>query len=273
MKIIVPLKRIPDPDQKIKIQHNQPDWSESTWIINQFDEYALEAALRLTEDAANPANRLGEVVVVSIGPSEVQQQLRTALAMGADRAIHIMGEEKDLDGAKVAYVLKELVKKESPDLVLMGKLAADGEGNEVGQRLAGLLGWPQATFASSMVRQENGKTFQVEREVDAGTEVKKVTLPAVITVDLRIIAPKAVQNGVTAAAFAYPEGARYPSLKAIMTAKKKSIDVSELSAIGGSAGPYVKVIHAELPPPRKTGIKVNSVAELVEKLHNEARVI
>lgn len=273
MKILVTLKRVPDASQKTKIQNGMIDVSSVSWQLNQFDEYALEAALRLTENAANPAARLGEVVVVAMGPAEVQTHLRTALAMGADRALWVQAEEKDLDASVVAQGIHALVQKEQPTLVLLGKLAADGEGNEVGQRLAGLLGWPQATFASSVVLSADKKTLLVGREVDLGIEYKKIPLPAVVTVDLRIVASQAVQNGVTLPTHAYAEGARFASLKGIMAAKKKPLESLSSQQLGVSLSKQVETVRCEQPPARKTGVKVESAAELVRKLHQEAKVV
>jgi electron transfer flavoprotein beta subunit len=152
-------------------------------------------------------------------------------------------------------------------------LAADSESNEVGQRLAGSLGWPQATFACSIEVVDAGKALKVGREVDAGVELKKVPFPAVVTVDLRIVGPQAVKNGKTAPDHAYSEGARYASLKGIMAAKKKPIEEVTLAALGVSAGQHLKVIAAQAPPARKAGIKVGSIQELIEKLHSEAKVL
>lgn len=273
MKILVTVKRVPDPEQKLKLKGESLDLSAANWQLNQFDEYAVEAALRLTENAASPAARLGEVTVVSLGPADVQQQLRAALAMGADKAIRLDAQDENLDAEIVAKALHKLVARDKPDLVIMGKLAADNEGNEVGQRLAGYLGWPQATFAGSIEVVDGGKALIVGREVDAGLEMKKVRLPAVITVDLRIVAPQAVKNGKTPAGHAYAEGPRYASLKGIMAAKKKPIEDLTLAALGVQAAPRVRTSKVQLPPARKAGVKVGSVAELVEKLHNEAKVI
>ncbi|MCS6913966.1 MAG: electron transfer flavoprotein subunit beta/FixA family protein [Myxococcales bacterium] len=273
MKILVTVKRVPDPEQKIKLKDDRIDLSAANWQLNQFDEYAVEAALRLTEDARNPATRLGEVTVVSLGPAEVQQQLRAALAMGADKAVRVDSRDEDLDADIVARTVEKLVRRDSPDLVLMGKLAADNEGNEVGQRLAGYLGWPQATFASIIEVVEGGKALLVGREVDAGVEMKKVRLPAVVTVDLRIVAPQAIKNGRTPPDHAYPEGPRYASLKGIMAAKKKPIEELTLAQLAIQPTLRVRTVSVRLPPPRKAGIKVSSVQELVDKLHNEAKVI
>jgi len=273
VKILVTVKRIPDPAQKVKLKDNAVDLSSANWQVNQFDEYAVETALRLTEDGAAPAQRLGAVTVLSLGPSDVQQQLRSALAMGADKAIRVDVKDEELDASLVAAALHKIVQRDQPDLVLMGKLAADNEGNDVGQRLAGLLGWPQATFACSISATDGGKALLVGREVDNGVEIKKVRLPAVVTVDLRIIAPQAVKNGKTAPTFAYPEGPRYASLKGIRAAKDKPIETTTLQALGVQSSLKVKTSKVELPPARGAGKKVGSVAELVEKLHSEAKVI
>ncbi len=273
MKILVTLKRVPDPEQKVKFKGNAVDFSGVNWVPNQFDEYAVETALRLTENASAGGARDGEVVVASIGPKDVAQQLRSALAMGADRAILVDGDDANLDAELVARTVMKLVEQEKPDLLLMGKLAADAEDNQVGQLVAGYLNWPQATFAATVEVVDGGKALHVGREVDSGVETKKVALPAVVTVDLRIIAPHAVKNGKTAADHAYPEGPRYASLKGIMAAKKKPIAETTLAALGVTGGVRVKTLGVEAPPPRKAGIKVGSVEELVAKLHNEAKVL
>ncbi len=273
MKVLVTAKRVPDPEQKVKLKGNELDQSAVNWQLNQFDEYAVETALRLTENASAGGARDGEVIVVSIGPKDVQQQLRSTLAMGADKGVLVAGEDAELDADIVARTIQKLVEREKPDLVLMGKLAADSESNDAGQRLAGYLGWPQATFAGTVEVADGGKALNVGREVDAGLETKKVTLPAVVTVDLRIVAPQAVKNGKTAATHAYAEGPRYASLKGIMAAKKKPIEETTLEKLGVAVAKKVKTVSLEAPPPRKAGIKVQSVEELVQKLHNEAKVI
>jgi len=273
VKILVTAKRVPDPEQKIKLKGNELDQSATNWQLNQFDEYAVETALRLTENASAGGARDGEVTVVSIGPKDVQQQLRSTLAMGADKGVLVAGEDAELDADLVARTVQKLVERDKPDLVLMGKLAADSESNDVGQRLAGRLGWPQATFAGTVEVTDGGKALLVGREVDAGIETKKVTLPAVVTVDLRIVAPQAVKNGKTAATHAYAEGPRYASLKGIMAAKKKPIEETTLAALGVKVEKKVKTTTLEAPPARKAGIKVATVEELVQKLHNEAKVI
>lgn len=278
MKILVMLKRVPDPEQKVKFKGAAAqavvDYSGTNWVPNQFDEYAVESALRLTENAsAAGAPRDGEVVVATIGPKEVSQQLRSALAMGADRAILVDGSDDNLDAELVAQAVLKLVSQEKPDLVLMGKLAADSEDNQVGQLVAGYLNWPQATFAAGIEVTDGGKALLVAREVDSGVETKRVPLPAVVTVDLRIIAPQAIKNGKTAATHAYAEGPRYASLKGIMAAKKKPIVETTLAALEVTGAPKTKTIAVEAPPARKAGIKVSSVEELVQKLHNEAKVL
>ncbi|MSP62939.1 MAG: electron transfer flavoprotein subunit beta/FixA family protein [Myxococcales bacterium] len=273
MKILVTLKRVPDPEQKVKWKGNALDLSGTNWVPNQFDEYAVETALRLTENASAGNARDGEVVVATIGPKDVSQQLRSALAMGADRAILVDGSDDNLDAELVARAVVKLVEQEKPDLVLMGKLAADSEDNQVGQLVAGYLNWPQATFAAGIAVVDDGKALHVIREVDSGVEIKRVALPAVVTVDLRIIAPQAIKNGKTAATHAYADGPRYASLKGIMAAKKKPIAETTLAALVPGSALRVKTVAIEAPPSRKAGVKVGSVEELVQKLHNEAKVL
>ena len=273
MKILVTVKRIPDPAQKVKLKDNALDLSAANWQVNQFDEYAVESALRLTEDGAAPASRLGAVTVMSLGPQDVQQQLRAALAMGADKAIRVDVKDEELDARLVAQTMQKIVERDKPDLIIMGKLAADNEGQDVGQRLAGMLGWAQATAACSIAVTDGGQALLVGREVDNGVEVKKVKLPAVVTVDLRIIAPQAVKSAKTAANFSYPEGPRYASLKGIRAAKDKPIETLNLAGLGVQPALKVKTAKVELPPARGAGKKVGSVAELVQKLHSEAKVI
>lgn len=273
MKILVTAKRVPNPEQKLKFGGGQVDLSGASWQVNTFDEYAVETALRLTEKGKG-GERSGEVVVVSVGPKDVATQLRGVLAMGADRALLVGAEDAALDADGVARVLKAVIEREKPDLVVLGKQTVDGDSNQVGQILAGLLGWPQATFLASIRLAADGKSATVTREVDAGVEEKRVRLPAVVTVDLRIIGKKAVRNEALA-----PEGAeweetqRYASLKGIMAAKKKEIKDVTLAELGITAAPLMKVKAYEAPPARKAGIKVGSVEELVAKLHNEAKVI
>jgi electron transfer flavoprotein beta subunit len=273
MKILVTCKRVPNPEQKLKIGAGQIDLANTSWQLNTFDEYAVETALRLTEKGKG-GERSGEVVAASIGPKDVGQQLRGVLAMGADRAILVGAEDGALDATAVARVLKALVEREKPDLVVLGKQTVDGDSNQVGQILAGLLGWPQATFLAGIKLAADGKSATVTREVDAGVEEKRVRLPAVVTVDLRIIGKKAVRNEALAGADAeWEETQRYASLKGIMAAKKKEIKDVTLAELGVDAAPVMKVKAYEAPPQRKAGARVASVDELVAKLHGEAKVI
>jgi electron transfer flavoprotein beta subunit len=275
VKILVTCKRVPNPEQKLKLGGGKIDLGSASWQMNTFDEYAIETALRLTEKGKG-GERSGEVVAVSIGPKEVGQQLRGVLAMGADRGLLVVGEDAALDADAVARVLKAVVEREKPDLVLLGKQTVDGDSNQVGQILAGLLGWPQATFLASVRLGADGKSATVTREVDAGVEEKRVRLPAVLTVDLRIIGKKAVRNEALAGPDAeWEETQRYASLKGIMAAKKKEIKeitVAELG-LGAAPVPLMRVLGYEAPPGRKAGVRVSSVDELVDKLHNEAKVV
>jgi electron transfer flavoprotein beta subunit len=273
VKILVPCKRVPNPEQKLKFAGGAVDLSGASWQVNPFDEYAVETALRLTEKGKG-GEHAGEVVLVSIGPKEVGQQLRGLLAMGADRALMIDGQDATLDSDQVARILKAVVAAEKPDLVVMGKQAVDGDSNQVGQLLAGYLGWPQATFLATIALAADGKSATVTREVDAGVEEKRVRLPAVVTVDLRIIGKKAVRaEGLAGADAEWDESPRYASLKGIMAAKKKEIKDVTLAELGVDAAPTMKVLAYEAPPQRQAGVKVASVEELVAKLHNEAKVI
>jgi electron transfer flavoprotein beta subunit len=277
VKILVPVKRVADPDNanKVKITGDASAVTSEglEWKPNPFDEYAVEAALRLNENA--PKNeKLGETIVVSLGPTEVQQTLRQALAMGADRAILVEADDKQLDTAVTARALKALVDAEKPDLVLLGKQTVDGDSNAVGQTLAELLGWPMATFAMGISTSDGGKTLTVGREVDTGVLTLKITLPAVVTVDLRIVAPPAIKNGVTPETHKYNEGARYASLKGIMQAKKKPIDQKKLADLGIDTAVSTKYTKFELPPARSGSVTfVESVDELLNKLRTEKKAI
>ena len=277
MKILVPVKRVADPDNANKVKITGDASAVTTdgleWKPNPFDEYAVEAALRLNENA--PKNeKLGETIVASLGPSDVQQTLRQALAMGADRGVLIEAQDGQLDTAVTARALAKLVEEEKPDLVLMGKQTVDGDSNAVGQTLAELLGWPMATFAMSLSTADGGKTLTVGREVDTGVLTLKVTLPAVVTVDLRIVAPTAIKNGATPADHKYNEGARYASLKGIMQAKKKPIVVKKLAEIGIDTALSTKYTKFELPPARSGSVTfVESVDELLQKLRSEKKAI
>lgn len=275
MKILVALKRVADPDNANKIKVAADGKSVETtgleWKMNPFDEYALEAALRLTENGANPKAREGEVLVVTVGPKDADSTLRSALATGADRAIRIEAEDEKLDGGIVASALQKIVEAEKPDIVLLGKQAVDGDTNQVGQLLAEKLDYPMATFAAT-IQQEAAGTLLVGREVDGGVLNVRLTPPCVVTVDLRVVAPTSVHSNKTDASFAYGEGVRFAPLPAIMKAKKKPLDVKGLSDVTSQplTTQYEKF---ERPPARKAGVMLKSVAELVDKLKNEARAL
>ena len=277
MKILVPVKRVSDPDNANKVKVASDGSRVTTdgleWKINPFDEYAVEAALRLNENAKTQ-EKLGETIVMSIGGKEAAQTLRQALAMGADRGVLALAEDEQLDSFVVARALKVIVDKEKPDVVVMGKQAVDGDSNTAGQILGELLGWPVASFAATIETSDGGKTFLVGREVDTGVLKVKVTAPCVITVDLRITAPGSVKNGATPADHAYGDGARYASLKGIMAAKKKTIDEQPLAGLGIDTATTSKYTKFELPPARKGGAKfVTDVNELVSLLKSEAKVL
>jgi electron transfer flavoprotein beta subunit len=249
VKILVTVKRVPDPETVIKIA---PDGAgivtdNVKWVVNPFDEIAIEEALRIKEKAGG-----ADVVLVSIGQKTSQEQLRTGLAIGADRAILVLSDQA-LEPLAVARVLAKLVEGEKPDLILMGKQAIDDDSNCAGQMLAELLGWPQATFASKV--ELDGKSAKVTREVDGGLETLGVTLPAIVTADLRLNEP------------------RYASLPGIMKARKKELKEIPLADLGVDAAPKSRVVKLETPPKRSGGRKVGSVQELVQVLHNEAKVI
>ncbi len=251
MKILVPLKRVPDPDTKIRLKPDGSgvDLDGVKFAVNPFDAIALEEALRIEEE-------LGEidVVVVSIGGDECVEQLRVGLAMGADRAL-LVKASADLDSLAVAKVLAAVYQREKPDFVLMGKQAIDDDSNQAGQMLAALLGVGQATFVSKLDLVEGNVMAKCARETDAGIENLTVKLPAVITTDLRLNEP------------------RYVSLPGIMKAKKKPLEGIELSALGVNAASRIKVLKLETPPKRKAGVRVKTVDELVDRLKNEAKVV
>lgn len=276
MKILVPLKRVADPDNanKVKIpgSGDKVDTTGLEWKPNPFDEYALEAALRLTENGQQPKTRAGEVIVVTFGPKETETTLRAALATGADKAIRVDATDEQLDGDLVARALKALVEKEKPDVVVMGKQTVDGDTNQVGQLLAEYLDWPQATFAATIEEEASG-SLVVGREVDGGVAKVRVKLPAVVTVDLRIVSGTSVYSTKTAKTFKYNDGVRFAALPAIMAAKKKPLTEVKLADLASDT--KVKVTYGSFtaPPARKAGIKVPDVATLVDKLKNEAKVL
>ena len=250
MKALVPVKRVIDYNVKARVKPDQSgvDLANVKMSMNPFDEISVEEAVRLKEKGVAT-----EIVAVSVGPTQAQETLRTALAMGADRAILVNADTQDLEPLAVAKVLKKVVEEEAPEVVIVGKQAIDGDNNAVGQMLSALLDWPQATFASEIVI-EGGKA-KVTREVDGGLQTIEVDLPAVITVDLRLNEP------------------RYASLPNIMKAKKKPLDVKELASLGADTAPRLKVVKVTEPPKRAGGVKVESAADLVMKLKNEAGVL
>lgn len=276
MKVLVALKRVADPDNADKVKlapdRSAVDSSGLEWKPNPFDEYALEAALRLTENGAAPKARLGEVVVVTLGPSEAETTLRWALATGADRAIRIDARDEQLDGRLVALALRSIAAEERPDLILMGKQLVDGENNQVGQRLAELLEWPMATFAATLAERSDGSLI-VGREVDGGMSMVRLLFPALVTVDLRIVAPTSVRSKHTAAEFRHNDGVRFAALPAIMAAKRKPLSVRPLAEVAGGAVVTAHHHRFELPQKRSAGVKVESVSELVRRLSVEAKVI
>ena len=249
MKVLVPVKRVIDYNVKARVKSDQSgvDLANVKMSMNPFCEIAVEEAVRLKEKGV-----VTEIVAVSIGPVQAQETLRTSLAMGADRAI-LVQTDQDIEPLAVAKVLQALIAEEKPELVIMGKQAIDGDNNATGQMLAALLGWPQATFASAV--EVSGAKAKVTREVDGGLQTLEVDLPAVITADLRLNEP------------------RYASLPNIMKAKKKPLDVKELGSLGVDTAPRLKVVKVTEPPKRAGGIKVESAADLVMKLKNEAGVL
>ena len=279
MKILVPIKRVADPDNANKVKLNG-DATEVTsegleWKLNPFDEWSLEAALRLTEDGKSKA-RKGEVVLVTVGPKDAVAQLRNGLAMGAERGILVEGDDKSLDANVIAHALKAIVEKEQPDLVVLGKQTADGDSNLVATYLAELLGWPIANFATAIRTSDDGKSLTVVREFDTGAATIEVQGPAVLTTSDRILQPQSVKNGITPDDFAYPEseGGRYASLKGIMQAKKKPVEETTLDALGVSAAAQVSYVQFALPPARSGSTTfVESVDELIQKLRDEAKAL
>jgi len=249
MKVLVPVKRVVDYNVKVRVKADGSgvETANVKMSMNPFDEIAVEEAMRLKE-----AGVVKEIVVVSCGTPASQETLRTALALGADRAI-LVETDVELQPLAVAKLLQAVVKKESPDLAILGKQAIDDDCNQTGQMLAALLGWSQATFASK-VKIAEGKA-EVTREVDGGLETISVKLPAVITADLRLNEP------------------RYVTLPNIMKAKKKPLETLKPDALGVDVSPRITTLKVEEPPKRKAGVKVPDAKTLVEKLRNEAKVI
>ena len=248
MKLLVAVKRVIDYNVKIRVKSDGTgvETANVKMSMNPFDEIAVEEAVRLKE-----AGKATEIVAVSMGPQSCQETIRTALAMGADRGIHVL-TDAELQPLAVAKLLKALAAKEAPQLIIVGKQAIDDDCNQTGQMAAALLGWPQATFASKLVI--DGAAATVTREVDGGLETIKINLPAVLTTDLRLNEP------------------RYASLPNIMKAKKKPIETIKPEDLGVDVAPRLVTLKVEEPAKRKSGVKVASVADLVAKLKNEAKV-
>ena len=249
MKILVPVKRVVDYNVKIKIKSDNSgvDLENVKMAMNPFDEIAVEEAVRLKEKKL-----CDEIIAISIGSLKSEETIRTALAMGADKGILVETNE-DVQPLEVAKILNEIIKKNNPDLVLMGKQAIDDDSNQTGQMLAALLGWPQGTFASKL--EINKQEINVTREIDGGLETLSIKMPAVVTTDLRLNEP------------------RYASLPNIMKAKQKPIERIKSNDLGVDIKQRIKILEITEPPKKKAGIKVKSVEELVSRLHNDEKVI
>ncbi len=249
MKVIVPIKRVVDYNVKVRPLNDESgvDLNNVKMSINPFCEIAVEEAVRLKE-----AGSATEIVAVTVGSQASQEQLRTALALGADRAV-LLETNDNVEPLGIAKLLAKLCEDEKPDLIILGKQAIDGDNNQTGQMLAALLGFPQATFASEL--KINDGVATVTREIDGGLQTIAVNLPAVVTTDLRLNEP------------------RYASLPNIMKAKKKELNVIDASSLGIDFVSRLTTLKVELPPSRDAGVKVESVEELVDKLKNEAKVI
>jgi electron transfer flavoprotein beta subunit len=248
MKILVPVKRVVDYNVKIRVKSDQTgvDLANVKMSMNPFCEIAVEEAVRMQE-----AGIASEIIVVSIGPSQAQETIRTALAMGADRGI-LVQTDVDVEPLAVAKILKAVVQAEGPDMVVMGKQAIDGDNNQTGQMLSALLGWSQGTFASEI--KQDGDKLTITREIDGGLQTIKLATPSIVTADLRLNEP------------------RYASLPNIMKAKKKPIDEKTPADYGVDVTPRLTIVKVTEPPQREAGVKVETVAELVGKLKNEAGV-
>ena len=250
MKVLVAVKRVVDYNVKIRVKADKTgvETANVKMSMNPFDEIAVEEAVRLREQG-----KATEVIAFSAGPQQCQETIRTALAMGADRGVHV-NTDAELQPLAVAKLLKAVADKEQPGLIIVGKQAIDDDSNQTGQMLAALLGWSQGTFANKLAINGDGSA-EVKREIDGGLENVKLKLPAVITTDLRLNEP------------------RYASLPNIMKAKKKPIDAQTPASLGVDVAPRLKVLKVEEPAGRKAGVKVKTVAELIDKLKNEAGVL
>ena len=249
MSVLVTVKRVIDPNVKVRVKSDKTgvETANVKMTMNPFCEIGVEQAIRMKE-----AGVVTEIVAVSVGPTQSQETLRTAMAMGADRGI-LVEAPIEIQPLAIAKVLKAVIEKEQPKLVIMGKQAIDDDSNQTGQMVAGLLEWPQATFISNVT--VNGDNADVTREVDAGLEKLTIKLPAIVTTDLRLNEP------------------RYVTLPNIMKAKKKPLEVLKPDALGVDITPRLKTLKVEEPPKRSAGVKVADVKELVAKLKNEARII
>jgi electron transfer flavoprotein beta subunit len=249
MKVLVPVKRVIDANVKprVKPDGSGVDLTNTKMAMNPFDEIAVEEAIRLKE-----AGKAEEIVLVSVGPPQAQETIRTGLAMGADRGV-LVEAEPGVEPLAVAKILKAVVEAEQPGLVILGKQAIDDDCNQTGQMLAALLGWAQGTFASKIELADG--SARVTREVDGGLQTVTLKLPAIVTTDLRLNTP------------------RYASLPNIMKAKKKPIDMRKAAELGVDTAPRLELIETREPPRRQAGVKVASVADLVDKLKNEAGVL
>jgi len=249
MKILVPIKRVVDYNVKVRplSDNSNVDLNNVKMAVNPFCEIALEEAVRLKE-----SGKATEVIAVSVGKSDSQEQLRTALALGADRAI-LVETESLLEPLAISKVLQKLIEDEKPDIIILGKQAIDGDNNQTGQMLGALLDYPQATNASEITIKDS--SIQVTREIDGGLQTLELTIPAIITTDLRLNEP------------------RYASLPNIMKAKKKELNIIPVSDLGIDIQPRTELLSVELPPTREAGIIVENIDELVDKLKNEAKVI
>jgi electron transfer flavoprotein beta subunit len=249
MKVLVPVKRVVDFNVKVRVKADGSgiELANVKMSMNPFDEIAVEEALRLKE-----AGKAAEVVCISIGPAQAAETIRTGLAMGADRGIHVKTDAA-VEPLAIAKILQKVAEEEKPGLVILGKQAIDDDSNQTGQMLAALLGWPQGTFASKVVIE--GESVSVTREIDGGLQTVKLNMPAVITTDLRLNEP------------------RYASLPNIMKAKKKPIGEKTPEALGVDVAPRLKILKTGEPAGRKAGVKVKTVGELLDKLKNEAGVL
>ena len=249
MKILVPIKRVVDYNVKVRplSDNSNVDLNNVKMAVNPFCEIALEEAVRIKE-----SGKATEVIAISVGKTDSQEQLRTALALGADRAT-LIETESLLEPLAIAKVLQQIIDNEKPDLVILGKQAIDGDNNQTGQMLGALLDYPQATNASEI--DLNDSTVKVTREIDGGLQTLELTLPAIVTTDLRLNEP------------------RYASLPNIMKAKKKELNIISVSEMGIDVNSRTELLSVELPPTREAGVVVETIDDLVDKLKNEAKVI